>query len=351
MIEPVVTIRGIDVPALEGWFAQNVRGSRAPLRIQLIAGGHSNLTYRVDDASGSTFALRRPPTGDLPRGAHDVAREHRILAALKETAVPVPPVEALCSDTAVIGAPFYVMGWVDGRIVDNEAAVVRLLPTIESRQQAAFTLIEGLAALHAVDVNSVGLGDLGPHEHYLSRQLERMRKVWEKTKTRDLPIIESLHARLVASQPAQRHTGVVHSDFRFGNIMFDPDGRLLAVLDWELCAIGDVLVDLGFLLCNWDLPLDPWESVWMRSPPTRAGGFPNREEMCARYAQLTGFDVECIDYYQAFCYWRIAVIAEGMKRRYESGAMGDQSEDSALLDRRVRARAELADQFLARFGS
>jgi aminoglycoside phosphotransferase (APT) family kinase protein len=341
---------GIDLATLQRWFPEHVAASRAPLKVSLISGGHSNLTYRVDDANGGIFALRRPPLGDIPRSAHDVLREHRVLAALKPTAVPVPSVEAVCSDLTVIGAPFYVMRWVDGRILDRLDALDEILPTSEARQRAAFGLIDGLADLHRLDVDVSGLGELGRREQYLARQLGRLRRVWDKTKTRDLPIIESLHSRLLARQPPQRYTGLVHADYRLGNLMLGADGRLAAVLDWELCALGDVLTDLGHLLDNWDEPADPWPNVWMEIAPTRAGGFPSREEMVARYAQKTGFEVANLDYYRAFGYWRIAVIAEGMKRRYESGAMASHAADSADLDWRVRERARLADYFLTRSG-
>jgi len=263
--------------------------------------------------------------------------------------VPTPPVEAACSDSAVIGAPFYVMRWVEGRILDRVEALPQILPWPAMRQRAAFSLVDSLAALHRLDVDAIGLGQLGAREDYLARQLSRLRRVWEATKTRELPLIESLHERLQANRPVQRYTGLVHADYRLGNVILAADGRIAAVLDWELCALGDVLTDLAFLLINWDEPADPWENVWMEVPPTRGGGFPSREEMLARYAALTGFDVRgSIDYYRAFCYWRIAVIAEGIKRRYESGAMSTQAPDLALLDRRVKGRAALAERCLAR---
>ena len=341
--------QGIDVAQIETWCSKNTVQCQPPLQFTLIAGGHSNLTYRVDDAGGRSFALRRPPLGDLPRGAHDVAREFRILEALGPTAVPVPEVDALCTDLNIIGVPFYVMHWVEGPIIDRPTQVDEFLPDADSRRQAAFSLVDTMAHLHRVDIDAVGLGDLGPREDYLPRQLNRMRRVWDKTKTRELPIMESLHERLAANCPPQRYTALVHSDFRFGNIILSQDGlQVAAVLDWELCAIGDILVDIAFMLSNWDQPGDPWPDVWMQPAPTRAGGFPTREEILASYVGKTGFDVSDIDYYQAFCYWRIAVIAEGMKRRYETGAMSSQSTDLGALERRVQDRAELSELFLSR---
>lgn len=338
--------RAFDLPAVERWFARHVAGVSLPLRSELIAGGHSNLTYRIADAGGRLFALRRPPLGDQPPSAHDVLREARILTALRSTAVPVPPIVGTCRDSAVTGAPFYVMEWVEGPILDRLARLEALLPTERDRRHAAFALVDTLAALHRIDVAAVGLADLGPHERYLERQLARMWRVWERTKTRELPLIDSLHERLKALCPTQRHTGLVHSDFRFGNLILRADGAPAAVLDWELCTIGDVLVDVGFLLANWDLPGDPWPNVWMEVPPTRGGGFPSRKELIERYARATGWDPQHIGYYQAFCLWRIAIIAEGMKRRYASGAMGEQVADPEALERRVRARAVRAAEVL-----
>src|SRR5271169_3925424 len=147
---------GIDLAALHVWFPQHVAASRAPLEVSLISGGHSNLTYRVDDANGGIFALRRPPLGELPRSAHDVLREHRILSALQRTAVPVPSVEAVCRDLTVIGAPFYVMRWVDGRIADRLDVLDEILPTAQARNRTAFGLIDGLVDLHRLDVDVIG---------------------------------------------------------------------------------------------------------------------------------------------------------------------------------------------------
>jgi aminoglycoside phosphotransferase (APT) family kinase protein len=336
----------LDPPAVEHWFATQAAGVCLPLDFKLIAGGHSNLTYRITDAVGRRFALRRPPLGDQPRSAHDVLREARILTALKNTAVPVPPIIGTCGDSAVIGAPFYVMAWVDGPILDRIGRLEALLPTERDRRHAAFALVDTLAALHRIDVRAVGLDDLGPQEHYLERQLARMWQSWQRTKTRELALIDSLHERLEALRPPQLHTGLVHSDFRFGNVILRADGVPAAVLDWELCAIGDVLVDLGFLLANWDLPEDSWPNVWMDVPATRGGGFPSRAELIERYQRATGWDVQHTAYYEAFCLWRIAIIAEGMKRRYASGAMGGQSVHPEALKQRVRERAARADQAL-----
>jgi aminoglycoside phosphotransferase (APT) family kinase protein len=342
----VTGLKGIDALALERWFARHVAGSRGPLVFTLIAGGHSNLTYRVDDAHGRRYALRRPPLGAHPPGAHDVLRECRVIRALACTSVPVPPIAGACDETAITGAPFYVMDWVDGAIVDRRESVASALPDESRRQRVAFDLVDALAELHRVDVDAVGLGTLGPREDQLLRLIERMQQVWRKTKTRDLPVVDSVYARLLAARPAQRHTGLVHSDYRLGNVIVNADGRVAAILDWELAALGDVLIDLAGLLANWDEPGDPWPDVWMQVAPTRAGGFPTRRELVEQYAARTGFDVAGIDYYRAFHYWRIAVIAEGMKRRYETGALDAGNVRIEDIAQRVVDRARMAEMCL-----
>ena len=341
--------QGIDRTSVQSWFERHVAGSRPPLHFELIAGGFSNLTYRVEDIMGTKYALRRPPIGFKPQlGAHNVLREYRILAALKDSDVPVPPVLASCSDEAVTGAPFYVMQWLEGRILDRSQHVAEILPNHATRRKAAFSVVDTLAKLHRVDPDAVGLGNLGMREDYLERQIERTAKVWEKTKTRELEIIDSLQRDLIKLRPTQAYTGIVHGDFRPGNIMLAPDGQVSAVLDWELCGLGDLLVDISYLLTNWDEPEDPWPDVWMVRAPSRAGGFPTRDELLARYTEQTGFDVQHIEYYCAFCYWRIAVIAEGVKRRYETGRMSGQQVDIEALDLRVRQRAEMSRRYLDR---
>ena len=337
---------GLEPASFERWMGERLPGVRAPFEYRLIAGGHSNITYRIDATGGARFVLRRPPLGTQPPGAHDVAREYRIQAALRPTAVPVPQVELLCEDSGVIGAPFYVMRWVEGTVVDSPARVSLALPTVPSRRAAADSVIQTLAELHRLDVDAVGLGSLGPRTDFVARQTARMHHVWGKIKTRELPLIESLHERLVRQRPPQRYTGLVHNDYRLGNLMLDCGNRVAAVLDWELAAIGDVLADLGALINNWDAPQDTGPDIWMQPAPTRAGGFPSRVDLVSNYARLAAVDVSDLNYYRALSYWRIAIIGEGMKRRYESGDMPAEGANLATIERRVRERADLADQLL-----
>lgn len=344
-------LRGVDPVRLEPWLAARLPDAQPPFRYTLIAGGHSNLTFQVSDAAGQCWVLRRPPIGASGVGAHDMAREHRIQRALAGSDVPIAPMVTLCTDPAVNDSPFYIMDFVDGVVVDRPSRVLATLPGRAERTVAANSLVDALAAMHRTDLQQVGLADLGRSADYVARQLRRMRKVWDETKTRELPRIESVGEALSRFIPAETRTSLLHCDFRLGNVMLDRlSHKVSAVLDWELAALGDPRVDLAFLLCSWDQPDDPSPGVWMEEAPTRAGGFPSRDELVARYAANSGMGeaaVQDIDYFCGLAYWRIAIIAEGIKRRYMSGAMGKDA-DMDAIERRIHARAEFAAHYLDR---
>ena len=339
-------LRGLDAAAVEKWIVANIDGLNAPITFGLIAGGHSNLTYSGTDANGRSFVLRRPPLSAKSGNAHNMAREFNVLAALVPTQVPVPAPLALCEDASVNELPFYVMDLVDGVIVDNPAAADRFLPDPAHRRFASEQIVDVLATLHQVDIDEIGIGAMGRRENFLERQLTRLYSVWEQTKTRELASIDDLHRRLIQAMPPQRYTGIVHSDFRFGNVLLDGSGGLTGVLDWELWALGDVLSDVGFLLNNWYEPDNQDPLIWMEMPPTVQPGFFSRDEVSARYAAQTGFDLSQIEFYRAFQYWKVAILAEGVKRRYESGTMATADVDFAHLNQRVIDLTSLADQHL-----
>lgn len=315
-----MSVQGIDVDKVSAWLVDNIDGARAPFSFDLIAGGRSNLTYRVTDAEGTRFVLRRPPLGHVLATAHDMAREFRIIAAVGSTKVPVPRALGLCTDESVNGANFYVMGFVDGVVLDSadKAAALRT----DLRPAAAHHLIDVLAELHAVDVDAVGLGDLARRDGYIERQLKRWSTQWENSKTRDLPEIDEVVRRLSSHVPRQQGVVIAHGDFRFGNCLTDvSSGRIAAVLDWELCTLGDPLADLGYLGVYWS---DGPSNALRANDPTPAGGFPPYRDLVERYANNTGRDVSGVDYYVAFSCWRLAVISEGVYARYLHGAMGKQ---------------------------
>jgi aminoglycoside phosphotransferase (APT) family kinase protein len=310
---------GVDVPAVSAWLEGNVAGAVAPFSFELIAGGHSNLTYRVVGADGHPLVLRRPPLGHLLASAHDMGREHRIIAALAGTPVPVAPARGFCADVDVSGAPFYIMDFVDGHVIrDRAAAEATLAPT--ARRTAGEDLVDTLAAIHAVDIEAVGLSDLGRHEGYIARQLKRWYGQWQQSQTRPLSTVDEVHDLLSSRIPEQGPACIVHGDYRLDNTMVDDSGHIIAVLDWEICTLGDPMADVGLLMVYWTGPGDE-ASAWTGSAPT-APGFPDRAELLARYAAVSGRDLGTIDFYVAFAFWKLACILEGVYARYLAGALG-----------------------------
>ncbi len=317
-------MQGLDLARVTKWLLANLDGLYAPFTADLIAGGRSNLTFCVTDSAGRSFVLRRPPTGHVLATAHDMAREHRIITAVGQTTVPVPRTLGLCTDAEVNDAPFYVMEFVEGVVLDSIERAA-LLPR-ELRIPASEHLIDVLADLHAVDVDAVGLGDLAKRDGYVERQLRRWSTQWENSKTRELTAVDEVAGRLGERIPRQHHVAIAHGDFRFGNCLVDVSaGRVVAVLDWELCTLGDPLADVGYLGVLWS---DGGDAAALRTnDPTPAGGFLRYSELLERYARRTGRDLSDIGYYVAFACWRLAVISEGVYARYLHGAMGDQQED------------------------
>ena len=309
---------GIDAAKVSSWLAAHVPALTPPLAYELMAGGHSNLTYRVTDAAGRHYVLRRPPLGHVLESAHDMGREYRIVHALAGSSVPVARTHGRCLDPDVNGAPFFVMDFVAG-LVPHDAESAAQLPAAE-RLAVSIDVAEVLARLHRIDADAVGLGDLGRKENYIARQLKRWTQQWAQTKTVAVPEMEEALRLLGERMPAQIGASIVHGDYRLGN-MIVAGGRIQAVLDWELCTLGDPLADLGYLLNTWLAP-DERRGDAEDTMPTTAGGFSSREALVARYAALTGFDLTHIDYYRAFQQWRLAAIRQGVYKRYLVGAMG-----------------------------
>lgn len=317
-------IKGIRIDSVTEWLAGNVDGLTPPFDFALIVGGHSNLTYRVTDKNGRRIVVRRPPTGAVLATAHDMAREHRIVTAVGKSDVPVPATLGLCEDVEVNDAPFYVMDYVDGTVLNDASTTEALLKT-EARAALSEHTAEVLAALHKVDPDTVGLGDLAKREDYIPRQLKRWRGQWEKSKTRELPQMEEVFAGLSEGIPEQVGAGIVHGDYRLGNMLVSGEGRILAVLDWELCTLGDTLADVGYLMNNWFQPGDETQDTAAAFGPTAVGGFSTRDEFTARYAEIIGREVSSINYYRAFQYWRLAAIVEGVLSRYLKGVMANEA--------------------------
>ncbi|MEA3218582.1 MAG: hypothetical protein QOJ19_4738 [Acidimicrobiia bacterium] len=325
---PGENIVGIRAAEVAKWFEANIDGAKGPLAFELIAGGHSNLTYRVTDHDGRVYVLRRPPTGAVLATAHDMAREHKIISGVARAGgVPVPAAMGLCEEIGVNDAPFYVMSYVEGVVLDTAEKVEESFASTADRQAVGMHVVDILANLHAVDPDAVGLGDLGRKESYLARQIKRWRTQWESSKTRELPAMDEVAEALERSMPEQIGASIVHGDYRLGNMLTGADARIAAVLDWELCTLGDPMADVGYVMNNWAQPGEPGPTNrGAAQAPTAAGGFPERQAFLARYEELTGRDTSQVDYYRAFQYWRLAAIVEGVMARYLKGVMGDEAD-------------------------
>jgi aminoglycoside phosphotransferase (APT) family kinase protein len=340
-----------DAGVLTDWLAKTDVRFTGPLTVELIAGGRSNLTYALTDAGGQRLVLRRPPGGSLLDSAHDMHREWRFIDALQPTPVPVPEPLVYCDDTGVIGAPFYVMAFVDGIVIESREQALRVPP--DARHELGPALIDTMARLHAVDTSAVGLADIAKGEDYLARQLRRWMRQWELSigpAGVDEPLMEGLHTDLVRLAPPQRRTGIVHGDFRLGNVISGLDGTIRAVLDWELATLGDPLADLGWLLSSWRLPEDGPSDSEIPGSATEVGGFCGRDVLVERYASATGTDPGEVDYYVAFACWRMACILSGVSARYQTGAMGEDGSDpqahAKIFARRIADLARQARGFL-----
>jgi aminoglycoside phosphotransferase (APT) family kinase protein len=322
---------GIDVPAVTAWYGAHVPDAVAPLHFERVAGGHSCLTYVVTGADGARTVLRRPPIGHVLATAHDVAREHRIMDALRDTGVPVPRMIGLCTDPSVNEAPFYVMQHVAGPVLhtvhDAEA-----MPDDATRRRAGESLVDALVALHAVDPDEVGLGDLSKRTGYVERQLRRWSQQWEGSKSRDVPGMEQMHAWLLTHQPPDSPPRVAHGDFRLGNCIHAPDGSVVAMLDWELCALGEPLADVSYLLRSWGETSPSGDRA-----TSAASGFPTRDEVIARYEAGSGRPLDNLTFWTVFHSFRSAAIVDGVYRRYIDGKMANAEEDPSRYAAQVDA--------------
>lgn len=311
---PETDPQGLDLRRLRGYLDSRCPGllHGAPAA-EIIAGGRSNLTYRVGDGH-RTWVLRRPPLGHVLPTAHDMAREYRVISALAETSVPVPATELLCEDPDVIGAPFYLMDFVAGTPYRTSAELDAL--GAERTRAVVLSLVDTLVDLHAVDPEAVGLGDFGRPEGFLERQVRRWGRQLDASRSRALPGIEELHTTLAERLPDSPRPTIVHGDFRLDNVLVDGADRITAVLDWEMSTLGDPLTDLALLAAysGPDLP-----SVPGVSSVRAAAGHPGVDEIVARYAERSGRDVSALDWYVGFAAFKLAVILEGIHYRFTQG--------------------------------
>ena len=337
---------GINEVNVSRWMCEHV-GATAPLSFELIAGGRSNLTYRVTDANANAFALRRPPVSHVLPTAHDMVREHTIISALHPLHIPVARPLGLCTDELVNDRPFYVMEFVEGSILRTRTDAQDTF-SVAQRRVIGDNLAATLAQLHDVDVEVAGLADLARHEGYIERQLRRWRTQYEQTGVEGVDyggIVEAVGDELAASIPAQQRVSVVHGDYRLDNTVLDEHGAVKAILDWEICTLGDPMADLGLLLVYWAEPADPTEAL-LGAAPTTAEGFSTREDVLAAYASHSDLDVSQVAYYQAFGYWKLACIMQGVFARYSAGATAGDQGSVAEYPQHIKMLVEMAKQTL-----
>jgi aminoglycoside phosphotransferase (APT) family kinase protein len=322
--------RGIDEQSVTKWFTEHVADVALPLEFTLIAGGRSNLTFRVDDAAGQRWALRRPPVSHVLPTAHDMAREHKIISALGPTIVPVPMAIGLCTDESVNEAPFYVMEFVDGHILRSSDQVVEAFEE-STRNEIGLHLAETLASLHTINPDDVGLGDLARREGYIERQIRRWSEQFKNgiVNGNDYGgLVERVASDLGKRIPDQIGLAIVHGDYRIDNTVLDDRGEVRAILDWELCTLGDPMADVGLLMVYWNET--PEENSPIGISASTAPGMASRGDLVERYAKASRRDMSDIAFYTAFGYWKLACIMQGVYSRYLGGAGAG---DSGTVDR------------------
>jgi aminoglycoside phosphotransferase (APT) family kinase protein len=322
------------------WLRSHGVGLATPATVELVAGGRSNLTYILTAADGQRVVLRRPPVGGVLETAHDMNREWRFLTALRSSSIPVPEPLARDPRGELLGAPFFVMSFVEGLVL-HDATDASELP-LPARHHVATELIDIMAALHRVDIDEVGLGDMVRREGYIERQLRRWRRQWEQSVATDITSVAAVHAHLSRIATRIVQPAIVHGDFRLGNMICDSDGRIKAVLDWELATLGDPLADLGWLLAFWPEAGERTPIGQDPPPPSILDGFPSRRWLTDRYCARSGADVSAIKFYVAFAHWRSACISAGVLTRYQSGVMADDGFSFQDLRRSITERADAA---------
>jgi aminoglycoside phosphotransferase (APT) family kinase protein len=307
---PSADMPGLDLGRVTEWLDRAKPGLRqGPLTGEVIAGGRSNLTYRVTDGHHS-WALRRPPLGHVLPTAHDMAREYTVISALYGSAVPVPEPIALCTDPEVLGQPFYLMSFVDGIVIDQPA----LVPNQATARRVSESLVDTLMALHNISPDQVGLTEFGRPDGFLQRQVARWHQQFQASVPDGMPIEVTVAEQLEHKLPQQSRAGIVHGDYRLTNVLYTHDfHEIAAVVDWEMATLGDPLTDLGLLYVYHERS----DAVMPNFPSEQ--GFLDPDQMLDRYATQTGQPLAELDWYIAFGYFKLAVIAAGIHARYLQG--------------------------------
>jgi aminoglycoside phosphotransferase (APT) family kinase protein len=339
-----VSEEDLDEAVLGEWLEANVAGFSGPFELKKFPSGQSNPTYRLTANSGE-YVLRRKPFGPLLASAHAVDREYRLLSALYPLDFPVPEALALCEDESVLGAIFYVMDLAKGRSYSNGA-----LPDFDPDTRGAMyaQLVDTLADLHNIDAGSAGLSDFGRPGNYFERQVMRWTRQYRDSETDYLPEMERLIAFLPETLPEHTRSSIVHGDYRIDNVLFDGDGTLTAVLDWELATLGDPLADFSYLAMQWAMPADG--SAGLAGLDLPRLGIPTLGEIVERYSERSGISVAAkLDWYFAYNLFRLAGIVQGIKKRVLDGTASNT--EAAEMAKRVPMLAAAAWSFAKRAGA
>jgi aminoglycoside phosphotransferase (APT) family kinase protein len=336
---PVLPAHRLDEAALLRYLKATVDGFAGPLEVRQFQGGQSNPTYHLRAGNGEYVLRKKPPGVLLPR-AHAVEREHRILAALADSDVPVPPVRLLCEDDSVLGTPFFVMDHVPGRVFPNRAM---RSGTPAERAAIYEDLARVLAALHRVDWRGVGLADFGRPENYMARQVALWTRQWEAASVEEMPAMDWLAAWLPEHLPPDEEATIAHGDYRLGNVLIHPtEPRIVAVLDWELSTIGQPLADLGYACMTYHLTEGPTSTAGLAGEDLTGTGIPDEQAFVASYCAHLGREIpDSLDIFVVFSLFRLASITAGVYRRGLDGNASDARAGGAEFRERYRALAEL----------
>lgn len=338
---------GYNVAEVESWIGDSVPTLKPPFKWTQLIGGHSNLTYKLTDQHGRKAVVRRPPEGELLPKAHDMSREWALISALEPTDVPVPAPLGFCESPEITGTWFYVMGWVDGVALHGRVDVEAHIP-VADRATTAFSLMDGLAALHQLDPDEIGLGTLGRKDGYITRQIRAWYGSWTgsaEIALHDDPRAHEIKQYLEDNMPDQGPARVVHGDCALHNVLVGDDFKIAAILDWEVATLGDPLADFAYALNSF--PEDGSENS-NPDATTSAEGFPTRAELAQRYTDQTGADLGRLDYYLAFNNWKTAAIIHGVRARYMAGAKSSAGVDLDALKSQVDRGLDQATRAIAR---
>jgi aminoglycoside phosphotransferase (APT) family kinase protein len=331
----------LELTRLEPFLRTHFPDTTGPVEVAQFPSGHSNLTYllRLGDRE---LILRRPPFGTKVKSAHDMSREYRVLAKLHAAYPPAPEVLLYCDDVSILGSPFYVMKPIHG-IILRRSLPAGLNFTADVARRLSESFVDNIARLHALDFSSIGLADLGKPQGYLERQVRGWLERYQGSKTHELPEVETISRWLIENLPPTSGAALIHNDYKFDNVVLDPADitKIVGVLDWEMCTIGDPLSDLGTALAYWVGPEDAEELQKIRWGPTNYSGSLSRVQLVERYARSTGRDVSNMVFYVVFARFKVAVIVQQIYYRYHHGLTKDQRFAALLEVAKILLRASL----------